>query len=89
MDCTLDTTQYHTGATKSSTDASGYMKIASQVRKQFIPADYEIPIKSPPAETTKAPVPLSDKVEASTLYEMPTVPHQTAYLTEDFKKRPT
>ena len=83
----MDTSQYHAETTKSGTDTSGYMKI--QAHKQFIPAEYEIPIKSPPAKTTKAPVQLSDELEASTLYELPTVPDQTAYLTEDFKKRPT
>lgn len=89
MDCTLDTSQSHAGTTKLGTDTTGYMKIATQVHKQFIPAEYEIPIRSPPAKITKAPVQLSDKLEASTLYEMPTVPDQSAYLTEDFKKRPT
>ena len=89
MDCTLDTSQYHAETTKSGTDTSGYMKIAPPVHKQFIAAEYEIPIRSPPAKTTKAPVQLSDELEASTLYEMPTVPAQTAYLTEDFKKKPT
>ena len=89
VDCTLDTSQYHIGTTKSNTDTSGYMKMASQFHKQSIPAEYEIPIKSPPAKTTKAPVSLSDNLESRTLYEMPTVPDQTAYLTEDFKKRPT
>lgn len=87
VDCTLGTTQHHMGTTDSSTDTSGYIKMASRVQKQSIPAEYEVPIKSPPPKTNKAPVAVLDRIDM-TLYEMPTVPSQTAYLTEDFKKRP-
>ena len=87
VDCTLSTTQHHMGTADSSTDTSGYVKMASQVQKQSIPAEYEVPIKSPPPKTNKAPVAVLDRIDM-TLYEMPTVPSQTAYLTEDFKKRP-
>ena len=89
VDCTLDASQYNIETNKSNTDASGYMKIASQVQKQSIAAEYEIPIKSPSVKTIEAPVPFPDQLETTTIYEMPTVPNQTAYLTEDFKKRPT
>ena len=88
VDCTLDASQCNLEMNKLNTDASGYMKIAPQVQKQSIAAEYEVPIKSPSVETTKAPVPFPDQL-GTTIYEMPTVPNQTAYLTEDFKKRPT
>lgn len=85
VDCTLDVFQDHIGTTDSSTHTNGCdAKKASQVETQPKPAEYEIPIKSPPA-SKKEPVPLTS---FSTIYEMPTVPHQTAYLTEDFKKKP-
>lgn len=91
VDYSLGTSQHHIGATNSNTDTSGYIKMASQVQKQLqcIPAEYEIPIKSPSPKTSKAPVPIPDTLDINAIYEMPTVPNQTAYLTEDFKKRPT
>jgi len=91
VDLTLGNSQHMTGTTNSNTDTSGYVQMASQVQKlQSIPAEYEIPIKSPPPNSSKKPVSISNELgKTGTLYEMPTVPEQTAYLTEDFKKRPT
>lgn len=83
VDCTLGTTQHRTETVDSNTDTSGYMKMASQVQKQPSPAEYEVPIKSPSPKTDRAPVPID--VDVNAIYEMPTVPNQTAYLTEDFK----
>lgn len=88
--CTLDNSQYCIGTTNSNTDTSGYVQMASQVQKVSmpvsVPVEYEVPIKSPPAKISKAPVPLPNKLGVSTIYEMPTVPDQTAYLTEDSRR---
>jgi len=61
-----------------TTNTADYVKMSSPflqaVSNETKPADYEIPIKSPP-------------VKATTIYELPSIPDQTAYLTQDFDQK--
>jgi len=84
----VDSTVSPTTETIDATNTADYVKMSSpfpqDVSNDAMPADYEIPIKSPPVNaTTKLP----SEFVTSTIYEMPSMPDQTAYLTQDFDQK--
>ena len=84
----VDSTVNPNIGTTDTTNTAGYVKIASPflqgVSNDPTPAEYEIPMKSPPADKDIATTKSSGEFVATTIYEMPRVPNQTAYLTQDF-----
>ncbi|XP_065908834.1 uncharacterized protein [Dysidea avara] len=88
----VDSTVSPNTGTNGTTNTAGYVKMSSPflqtVSNESKPADYEIPIKSPPAvEDAKATAKPPDEFVTATIYEMPSIPDQTAYLTQDFDQK--